>query len=170
METNKEERELLGKIIKKDEKALFYVYKKYHPSVFSFVRSQISNYQIAEEIAQDVFIDFIEALRDFRFQSSLKTFLFSIARHKIVDQIRKKKLKSILFSKLPSYIIESLKAVFIDEEIDKKDDYQVILRLKYIEGIKIKEIAEKLKMNFKATESLLFRARKSFIKVFNNEL
>ena len=184
METNKEERELLGKIIKKDEKALFYVYKKYHPSVFSFVRSQISNYQIAEEIAQDVFIDFIEALRDFRFQSSLKTFLFSIARHKIVDQIRKKKLKSILFSKLPSYIIESLKAVFIDEEIDKKvlkekiskvieslpNDYQVILRLKYIEGIKIKEIAEKLKMNFKATESLLFRARKSFIKVFNNEL
>ncbi|KKP52894.1 MAG: ECF subfamily RNA polymerase sigma-24 subunit [Candidatus Roizmanbacteria bacterium GW2011_GWA2_33_33] len=110
--------------------------------------------------------------------------MFSIARHKIVDQIRKKKLKSILFSKLPSYIIESLKAVFIDEEIDKKElkekiskvieslpnDYQVILRLKYIEGIKIKEIAEKLKMNFKATESLLFRARKSFIKVFNNEL
>ncbi|KKP61013.1 MAG: ECF subfamily RNA polymerase sigma-70 factor [Candidatus Roizmanbacteria bacterium GW2011_GWC2_34_23] len=62
METNKEERELLGKIIKKDEKALFYVYKKYHPSVFSFVRSQISNYQIAEEIAQDVFIDFFNLL------------------------------------------------------------------------------------------------------------
>ena len=184
MEINQEEKELLEKIIKKDEKALFYVYKKYQPSIFNFVKSQISNYQIAEEIAQDVFIDFIEALRDFRFQSSLKTFLFSIDRHKIVDQIRKKKLKSILFSKLPSYIIESLKAVFIDEEIDKKElkekilkiinslpnDYQLILRLKYIEGIKMKEISEKLKMNFKATESLLFRARKSFIKVFNNEL
>ena len=59
--------------------------QKILPSAFSFVRSQISNYQIAEEIAQDVFIDFIEALRDFE-QSSLKTFLFSIARHKIVDQ------------------------------------------------------------------------------------
>ena len=184
METNKEERELLGKIIKKDEKALFYVYKKYQPSIFNFVKSQISNYQTAEELTQDIFIDFIEALRDFRFQSSLKTFLFSIARHKIVDEIRKRKLKSILFSKLPSYIIESLKVVFIDEEIDKKElkekiskiinslpnDYQLILRLKYIDGIKIKEIAGKLKMNFKAAESLLFRARKSFIKVFNNEL
>ena len=184
METNKEERELLGKIIKKDEKALFYVYKKYQPTIFNFVKSQISNYQTAEELTQDIFIDFIEALRDFRFQSSLKTFLFSIARHKIVDEIRKRKLKSILFSKLPSYIIESLKVVFIDEEIDKKElkekiskiinslpnDYQLILRLKYIDGIKIKEIAGKLKMNFKAAESLLFRARKSFIKVFNNEL
>ena len=184
MDINQEEKELLEKIIKKDEKALIRVYKKYQPSIFNFVRSQINNYQTAEELTQDIFIDFIEALRDFRFQSSLKTFLFSIAKHKIVDQIRKRKIKNILFSKLPSYIVESLKVVFIDEEIDKKElrekitkilsslpnDYRVILRLKYIEGIKVNEIAEKLKMNFKATESLLFRARKNFIKVFNNEL
>ena len=184
MEVNQEEKILLEKIVNRDEKALFYVYKKYQPSIFNFVKSQISNYQTAEELTQDIFLDFIEALRDFRFQSSLKTFLFSIARHKIVDQIRKKKIRNILFSRLPSFIVESLKVVFIDEEIDKKElkekiakiinslpnDYQLILRLKYIEGIKIKEISEKLKMNFKATESLLFRARKSFIKIFNNEL
>jgi len=184
MGINQEEKVLLEKIIKKDERALLRLYKKYQPSVFNYVKSQISNYQTAEELTQDIFIDFIEALRDFRFQSSLKTFLFSIARHKIIDQIRKKKLKNILFSRLPSYVVEGLKAVFIDEEIDKKElrkkitrileslpnDYRLILRLKYVEGIKIKEIANKLEMNFKATESLLFRARKSFIKVFNNEL
>lgn len=184
MKINQEEKELLEEIIKKNEKALFYFYKKYQPSIFNYVKSQINNYQLAEELTQDIFLDFIEALRDFRFQSSLKTFLFSIARHKIVDQIRKKKIKSILFSRLPSYIVESLKVVFIDEDIDKKElrekilkiinslpnDYRMIIRLKYIEGIKIKEIADRLKMNFKATESLLFRARKSFIKVFNNEL
>src|SRR3990167_10237033 len=184
MITKDEEKILVQRIILKDEKALLSVYRLYKKPIRNFIYRKIKDYHAAEEIAQDVFIDFIEALRDFRFQSSLKTFLFSIARHKIVDQIRKKKLKSILFSKLPSYIIESLKAVFIDEEIDKKElkekiskiinslpnDYQLILRLKYIEGVKIKEISEKLKMNFKATESLLFRARKSFIKVFNNEL
>ena len=184
MDTCQEEKELLKKIIKRDERALFYIYKKYQPSIFNLVKSQINNYQLAEELTQDIFLDFIEALRDFQFQSSLKTFLFSIARHKIVDQIRKKKIKNILFSRLPSYIVESLKVVFIDEEIDKRElrekikkileslpnDYQVILRLKYIEGTKVSEIAEKLKMKFKATESLLFRARKSFIKVFNKEL
>ena len=178
------EKELLEKIIKKDEKALLHVYRKYQPLIFSFVKSRIKNYQLTEELTQDIFIDFIEALRDFRFQSSLKTFLFSIARHKIIDQIRKKKIKSILFSRLPSFIVEGLKVVFIDEEIDKKElqekiakiinslpnDYQLILRLKYIEGIKIREISSKLKMNFKATESLLFRARKNFIKIFNKEL
>ncbi|MFA6080819.1 MAG: RNA polymerase sigma factor [Patescibacteria group bacterium] len=184
MEINREERELLEKIIKKDEKALFFVYKKYQPSIFKFVRSQINNYQLAEELTQDIFIDFIEALRDFRFQSTIKTFLFSIAKHKVVDQIRKKKIKNILFSRIPSFIVESLKVVFIDEEIDKKEleakisrvidslpnDYQIILRLRYIDGVRIKEISERLRMNFKATESLLFRARKNFIKVFKNEI
>ena len=182
MDINQDEKALLERIIKRDERALLRVYKKYHPSIFNYVKLQINNYQLAEELTQDIFLDFIEALRDFRFQSSLKTFLFSIARHKIVDQIRKKKIKSILFSRLPSYIVESLKVVFIDEDIDKKElrekilkiietlpnDYRVILRLKYIEGIKVGEIADRLKLNFKATESLLFRARKSFIKVYNS--
>ena len=184
MDISYQDKELLNKIIRRDEKALLHLYKKYQPSVFNFVRSQINNYPLAEELTQDIFIDFIEALRDFRFHSSLKTFLFSIARHKIVDQIRKKKIKNILFSRLPSYIVESLKTVFIDDEIDKNEqrekiskildslpnDYQVILRLKYVEGVRIKEIACKLKMNFKATESLLFRARKCFVKVFNKEI
>jgi RNA polymerase sigma-70 factor (ECF subfamily) len=184
MEFNKEDKELLSRIIKKDERALLRLYKKYQPSVLRYVRSQINNYQTAEELTQDIFINFIEALRDFRFQSSIKTFLFSIARHKVVDQIRKRKIKDVFFSKLPAFIVESLKIVFIDEEIDKKElkekitkvldglpnDYRLILRLKYVDGIKMKEISSKLRMNFKATESLLFRARKSFIKVFNDEL
>ena len=184
MRVNFQEKELLERIINRDEKALFDVYKKYQPSIFKYVRSQINNYQTAEELTQDIFLDFIEALRDFRFQSSLKTFIFSIARHKTIDQIRKKKIKSVLFSHLPSFIVEGLKVVFIDEEIDRQElkdkiskmisslpnDYQVILRLKYIEGVKIKEIAGRLKMNFKATESLLFRARKSFIKIYNKEI
>lgn len=184
MSVNLEEKNLVEKIIKKDEKAFFYLYKRYQPVVFKFVHSQIKNYQTAEEITQDIFIEFIEALRDFHFQSSLKTFLFSIAKHKVIDEIRKKKIKNILFSRLPSYIVEGLKVVFIEEEIGRKElkkkidkiikllpnDYQLILRLKYIEGEKIKKIAQKLNMNFKATESLLYRARKSFIKLFNAKL
>ena len=43
MDTSQEEKELLKKIIQRDEKALFYVYKKYQPSIFNFVKSQINN-------------------------------------------------------------------------------------------------------------------------------
>ncbi len=78
--------------------------------------------------------------------------------------------------------MDGLKTILIDEEIEKKElaakikkvfkklpnDYELVLRLKYIEGEKVKTIAEKLSLGFKATESLIFRARKAFIKVFQN--
>lgn len=177
-----EEKKLIEKIINRDEKALFDIYRLYQKNVFNFIYRQINNQYIAEEVTQDVFLDFIESLRDFRGEAKLKTFLFTIARNKVVDYFRKKKLKKILFSALPKYFIEGVATVILDDELEKKElankikkvfdklpnDYEVILRLKYINGERVKAIAQKLSMSFKATESLLFRARKSFIKVFKS--
>ena len=77
-------------------------------------------------------------------------------------------------------MVEGLKTVLIDDEIEKKElqnkiskvfsqlpnDYQLVLRLKYQEGERVQSIAQKLALKFKATESLIFRARKAFINVF----
>ncbi len=175
-----DEKKLVQRIIQKDEKALLLVYKNYKKSILYFVYRKLNDYHQAEEITQDVFLDFIDALRDFHYQCSLKTFLFSIAKNKTIDFIRKKKLKKILFSALPPYVVEGLKTIFIDDEIEKKElsgkikktlgalpnDYSLILRLKYLDGEKVDIIAEKLSLGFKATESLLFRARKAFIRTF----
>ncbi len=182
MEISEKDRELLQKLIKRDEKTLLNFYRQFNLAVFNFVYHQLGNKHLAEEVTQDVFLDFIESLRDFRGQCSLNTYLFTIARNKTIDVIRKKKLKKILFSTLPFYIVEGLKTILIDEEIEKKElaakikkvfqrlpnDYQLVLRLKYIEGEKVKKIAQKLSLGFKATESLIFRARKAFIKVFQS--
>lgn len=180
MKELEDEKKIIQKIIQKDEKALFLIYHTYKEPLFKFIHRQIRDFQKAEEILQDVFLDFIEALRSFRGDSRIKTFLFSIAKNKIIDYIRKKKIKKIFFSTLPSSVVENIATVVFDEELEKKEltakitqvlstlpnDYRMVLRLKYIQGEKIKEIAHKLSMNFKATESLLFRARKAFIKVF----
>lgn len=180
MKAELDEKNLVKKIINKDEKALRFLFTTYHRHIFNFIRRQIQSYHLSEEITQDVFLDFIEALRDFQYQCSLKTFLFSIARNKVIDTIRKKKLKKILFSALPPQFVEGLKAVFIDEEIEKKElaqkirkvldvlpnDYRMVLRLKYVEGERVKHIAREISLGFKATESLIFRARKAFIKIF----
>lgn len=180
MSLNSEEQKLVRRIIQKDENALLYLYEKYQKSIQIFINRKLNDYSVAEEISQDVFLDFIEALRDFHFQCSLKTFLYSIARNKTIDYIRKKKLKKILFSALPPYFVEGLKTIFIDDELEKKElsrkikktlemlpnDYQFVLRLKYLDGERVNNIAEKLAIGFKATESLLFRARKAFIKIY----
>jgi len=177
-----DEKKLVEKIIKRDEKSLLFLYRTHHKQIFNFIKRRIGETEVAEEITQDVFLDFIEGLRDFHFQCSLKTFLFSIAKNKTIDVIRKKKIKKILFSALPKYLIESVTTVVFDEEMEKNEikrkinktltslpnDYRLILRLKYIEDQTVKKISKKLMLGFKATESLLFRARKAFTKVFNN--
>lgn len=178
----KQDKDLLENLKKKDEKTLFNFYRKFNLAVFRFVHRQLNDKHLAEEVTQDIFLDFIESLRDFHGQCSLKTYLYTIARNKVVDVIRKKKLKKILFSALPSYVVEGLKTILLDEEIEKKElavkikkvfeklpnDYNLVLRLKYIEGEKVKTIAQKLSLGFKATESLIFRARKAFVKIFQN--
>lgn len=176
-----QEESLLKRLIEKDEQALYVLYHTYEQPIFRFVHRQLSDRGVAQEVTQDIFYDFIEKLRNFRGESSIKTFLFSIARYKVIDVIRKKKIKQILFSAFPSYVVEGLAAVFMDEEIEKKElaekiesilqrlpnDYSLVLRLKYVEGSKVQAIAETLSLSFKATESLIFRARQAFIKLYH---
>jgi RNA polymerase sigma-70 factor (ECF subfamily) len=177
---NIDEKEWVKKIIANNEKYFFLFYKKYHHEVFFYIKKRISDITASEELTQDVFINFLEGLRDFHFQSSLKTFLMTIAKNKVIDYYRKKKIKSILFSKIPQFVIDSFSAFFLEEELEKKElqkkiekifkklpnDYILVLRQKYLEGKKVAEIARFLKIGFKATESLLYRARQAFIKEY----
>lgn len=176
----KTDQELVERIVSRDEKALRQFYTTHKKPLFQFVLKHLNDRQDAEEVMQDTFIAFIESLRDFRGQSSLKTFLYAIARNKAIDTIRKKKIKKILFSALPQSFVESLAAVFLHEEFDRVElekkislvlsrlphDYAAVLRLKYEEGYKVVEIAKKMGLPFKTTESLLFRARKAFIFIY----
>lgn len=171
------EKNIIAKLISRDEATLYKFYKTHKKPLFNFILRYLKDKEAAEEVLQDAFLGFIESLRDFRNESSLKTFLFSIARNKVIDKKRKKRIKKILFSYMPSSIVDSLAKVFIDEKLDRDflagkiesvfnrlpNDYVTVLRLKYSEGLKVIEIAEKIKLSFKATESLIFRARKAFV-------
>ncbi len=168
---------LLSRLLDRDERALKSFYTLHKLSLLSFIQKTITDSGEAEEIMQDTFLDFIEGLRDFRGQSSLKTYLYSITKYKIIDKLRRKKIRRIFFSHVPSFIIDSFATVFFDDDLDREQvvkkieivlsklphDYALILRLKYVDGRSVKEIAQEFHLPFKTTESLLFRARKAFI-------
>ena len=178
----KNERLLIEKLLHKDSQALHTLYKSYHAELCSFVSNRLSDPHIAEELAQDILIQFLESIRDFRFQCSIKTFLFTIARNKVIDYMRKKKVKRVFFSHLPQFVVDGLATVVLDEDLERHEltqklektfnelphDYQLVLRLKYIENKSVKEISEVLIRSFKSTESLLFRARKAFIEIYSS--
>lgn len=178
----KDERLLIEKLLRKDSQALHTLYKTYHAELCNFVTNRLSDHHLAEELTQDILIQFLESIRDFRYQCSVKTFLFTIARNKVIDHIRKKKIKRVFFSHLPSFVVDGLATVVMDEDLERHEltqkleqtfnelphDYQLVLRLKYIENRSVKEISEVLVRSFKSTESLLFRARKAFIDIYSS--
>ncbi len=177
---SKEDKRRIAGILAGDRKSLLSFYHAYTPALTSFIRSRVSKREDAEELLQDTLFAFLEALRDFNGDSSLKTFLYSICRHKIIDYYRRKKLKHIVFSQLPTLSIlvsplltpeDKLDAVLLAEKIERTLNhmlprYKTILVLKYVEGLSVENIAQRLSLSFKSAESRLFRARKAFIHAY----
>lgn len=151
-------------------------YNKYYKSVRGFVAKKIDDENLIEEMVNDVLMASYKSIAEFDGRCSEFSFICSIAKHKIVDYYRKKKLKTILFSTNPVFEEIADQALTperdvlkneLKEEIKKtfgeiKAGYKNLLRLKYIEGLKTSKIAEMLKISTKAVESRLHRAKKEF--------
>jgi RNA polymerase sigma-70 factor, ECF subfamily len=174
------ERDIVAGILRSDERFLRIFYTRFHAPLASYIRKKVALEADSEEILQDTLLGALEGLRDYSFRSSLFTFLCGIANHKVIDFYRKKRVKSIIFSRMGEW--ESLVSTVLlpedafDERMVRENirrtfervtpRYRLILRLKYIEGYSVSEIAHKLSLTFKSAESLLFRARQAFSSAF----
>ena len=171
MESKKvSELKLLQKLKKGDKAAFLSFYKKTKPKLLNLISQKVKSIDDAEEILQDSYLAFLDSLPLFLGQSSLWTFLVSISRHETADYWRKKYAKKAILT-LPYfdqvYTEKLYSSAVLSGEIEKvfaqMPPIQVeVLKLKYQEQLKVKEIAQFLQLSLKATESLLFRARQSF--------
>jgi RNA polymerase sigma factor (sigma-70 family) len=172
--------QLIAKILNKDKHALYLFYRTYAPQLARFITVKVANPKDAEEILADTLYAFLESIRDFAGKSSIRTFLYSIAGHKIIDYYRRKKLKQLVFSQIPQ--LESLVSPFLTPEDELESDllkrkinqaleallprYRTALLSKYMDNLSVAEIAEHFAVTLKSAESILFRARKAFVKAF----
>jgi RNA polymerase sigma-70 factor (ECF subfamily) len=177
-----EEKELVRQILLGNQKATEEFYRLYKPKLWRYIL-QKAEPQAAEEILQDTFISALASLATFSGKSTLYSWLLGIARHEIGDFYRRRKIKEIVFSRLPfleKLVSRALSPEFSLEEKELKErlkqhlgnmseGYRQILRLKYIENLSVAEIAQKLKISLKACESKLFRARLAFQKEFASQ-
>lgn len=162
-----------------DDHALVLFYQEYSPRILRYLQNHLPLDE-AKEILNDVFLEAVDSLPTLRKEKNLQAWLFKIAHNKMVDFYRKKKIKSFLLSQIPYLEIlahEMHQPEFILEKNKIRDNietamrnisrkYQAILRMHYEEQMPIKTIAVVLNLTPKATESLLFRARQSFIKAY----
>ncbi|MFA6007231.1 MAG: RNA polymerase sigma factor [Candidatus Shapirobacteria bacterium] len=154
--------------------------KKYQKSIAGFVRQKIGDEDVVEELTQDVLLAAYRAMPNFNGKCSEFSFICGIAKHKITDYYRKKKLKTILFSVNPEFEEIAEEALTPERDVLKEElkseirktieelraDYGKILRLKYVEDLKSSQIALLMKLSVKAVESRLIRAKKQFQKLW----
>lgn len=169
---------LVKRIILGEEAAVLEFYKKFVRKITKFVRKKMSSGEDMQELVNDIFLEAIDNMPKLKDSEKIESWLFAIANNKITDYYRKKKLKSIVLSQLPFFDVvdkEIHQPEFIYEKNKLRDKientlrnisrkYRKIISLHYEQGISIKDLSLKLNLSFKAAESLLFRARKSFKK------
>jgi RNA polymerase sigma-70 factor (ECF subfamily) len=175
MKTLVTEKLLLYKVrIKKDTDAFAKLYDFYVGPVYRFVYFKLSNKEDAEDITSEVFLKtWNYIINEVKPVNNFRQLVYTIARNKVIDAYRdrSKKLEcpienfqdSIVSDKNSVHDNLELKDNVNDvlNKIKKlKHEYQEVIHLKYIEGLKIKEIASVLDKSSTNVRVLLHRATK----------
>ncbi len=170
------ELELLEELRRGNASAVASWYRAYYAVVLGFVATKTTHPADAEEITQEVFINALRQLPLFRGDSSLLTWMMSIARHEVADYYRKKYAKKVLQlislevvpeCGMPSTSSDAPLEHIVSSQVDDvlsqlQPDHRELLFLKYVDQKSVSDIARELCRSIKAIESDLFRARSRF--------
>jgi len=66
------------------------LFHTYYKDIYRYLYSLTHDASLSEDLASDVFLEVVKSIAAFRGESDVKTWLFSIARHKWIDYLRKK--------------------------------------------------------------------------------
>ncbi len=173
---------VVKRILAGDEKAVREFYLTYSRDLRRYLETKLPEDKV-EEVLQDVFLAALDSLNLYQVKASLKTWLRGIARHEVADFYRKRYVRKAveLTSKLFEGIAEELETpefVYRKQEMKMRIEktmlslnqrYREVLFWRFEIGMSVKEIAQRMNLSFKATESLLYRARKAFVLAYENE-
>ena len=168
-----------------DESGFDELIHMYHDSVIYFIHRYVKNFEAAEDLAADTFMDLIVHKKRYSFKSSFKTYLFSIAKNKAVDYIRHEK-RLLLFSteSMPTEYEPALidydsveRSVITTDEMERlknvigslHPDYATFLHLSVFEGLDNDEIAKIMKKSKKQVVNIAYRARQALEDLLGKE-
>src|SRR5690554_312784 len=97
---NISDEELVEKLRKGDHEAFDAVFGKYGNRLFGFALKYLRSKEEAEGLVQDVFLKVWENRKKLKKDTSLKSYLFTIAYHNICKFFRKKQLQGKLREKI----------------------------------------------------------------------
>ncbi len=165
-------RQELNNLRELDAKAIGAVYDQYFSEIYRYTLYRIGDQVLAEDIASDVFVRLLEAVKSGRApRTNLRGWLIGTASHIVADHMRKK------YRRPEEQISESLPDLQPGpaSEVDQREqnrivqsayaqltpDQQQVLALRFGQGYSLEETAAFMNKNVNAVKALQFRALSS---------
>lgn len=160
---------LLARARRLETSALTTIHEQYYDAIYRYIHFRIGNTMVAEDLASDVFVRLLNALRDKHApQNSIRGWLYSVAANVVADYYRKmgRMEETILHDEvaaqkaLPEELVsQQLSAESLHAAIQTlPDSQQAVLSLRFGAGLRIKEVATLLDKSEGAIKQLQLRA------------
>lgn len=167
-----------------DKEAFRQLVEIHKDAVVNICYGYVQQYEDAEDLAQDVFVEVYRSLDKFREDSTLYTWIYRIATSKCLDALRsRKRVKRQAFYKARQYgseeapemdkikggftnpeqdLVQKQQREYISEALDKLPEAQrVAFTLSNYQGLSNKEISEVMERSTGSVESLIHRAKQN---------
>ena len=179
------EQEIIRKLQQGNETAFKELVEKYQKQVVNTCYGIVHNYDDADDVAQEVFIEVFRSVGKFRSDSKLSTWLYRIAVNRSLNYIRdnrkrrwfksfeetvREKNEALLTlaakPKTPEEDLENTqRAMLLHEAVDSLPENQrAAFTLNKYEDLSYKEISEVMNLSMASVESLIHRAKKNLQK------
>lgn len=179
---NELDKERYKRFINGDVKGFEELVLEYKNVLIYFLNRYVQDLNIAEDIAQDAFVDVYVYKERYNGKTSFKTYLFTIGRNKAIDYIRKNKHMQYTVNieeqteisseenELIDYVIQNENKGLIAHALERmKEEYARVLILIDFEDFSYKEAANVLGKTTSQVKVLVHRARKSLRKILEEE-
>jgi len=167
------------KIKSGDINAFETVFREYYAPLTLYASGMLKDRDQAEEIVQDFFYNFWKNREKTTIETSLKSYLFQSIRNKVLKHIRHENVKQKYASHvldqsmgeqahipMSDYELKELENM-VNKVLDRLPDHcSLIFKMSRFEGLKYREIAEKLSISVKTVEVNMSKA----LNEFRNEL
>lgn len=148
------------------------VYEEIFPPIYRFVKMRIPKNDV-DDVTAEIITKVWKALPGFSGKSALKTWVLSIARNHIVDYYRSRKNIPILdLSEAEAqaeddYSERLATSMTVGQTLAQMSEPQVaVIQLRLMERFSAAETGEILGITQQAVDSLLYRAKRSFRRIY----
>ncbi len=176
---------LISQVLLGDQKAFHALVERYQNYVFTITFKVLKNRELAEEVAQDVFIKVYKMLGSFQQKSKFSTWLYTVAYRAALDEARKKKRYAESIEGEDSFLqIEDTLGRGTDEGVQQEDLRKAlekaiqklkplnatIITLFYLHEKSVQEIADITGLTTTNIKTKLHRLREQLRKHLISEL